>query len=81
MACFSSLSERLTTHYGVLFIGGASLAALWYTGGDVDMLVSMYSINVFVTFCLSMLGMLTFYIKHRKDHKTWHADAFVQGLG
>lgn len=78
---FSSLSERLTTHYGVMFIGSASMAALWYTEGKVDMLVTMYSINVFVTFCLSMLGMLTFYIKHRKNHPTWLADGGVQALG
>ena len=78
---FSSLSERLTTHYGVLFIGAASMAALWYTGGLVETLVTMYSINVFVTFCLSMLGMLTFYIKHRALSSTWKADAAIQALG
>jgi hypothetical protein len=38
-------------------MGGASLAALLYTGGDVRHIVVMYSINVFLTFSLSMLGM------------------------
>jgi amino acid transporter len=55
---FASLSERLTAHNGVLLMAGAALAALWYTHGDVHTLVFMYSINVFVTFTLSMFGML-----------------------
>jgi hypothetical protein len=54
---FGALSERLTTLNGILLMGGASLAALLYTGGDVRALVIMYSINVFLTFSLSMLGM------------------------
>jgi len=68
---FSSLSERLTTHYGVLLIGTAAVASLWYTGGKTDTLVTMYAINVFITFSLTELGMCKFYILHRKDHKEW----------
>lgn len=68
---FSSLSERLTTHYGVLLIGAAAIASLWYTGGKTDTLVTMYSINVFITFSLTELGMCKFYITHRKEHKEW----------
>jgi hypothetical protein len=55
---FSALSERLTTQNGVLLMGIAALAALLYTGGDVRKLVVLYSINVFMTFCLSLFGML-----------------------
>lgn len=55
---FSALSERLTTQNGILLMGIASLAALYGTGGDVRTLVVMYSINVFLTFTLSMMGML-----------------------
>ena len=55
---FAALSDRLTTQNGVLLMGGAAMLALLYTGGDVPDLVVMYSINVFVTFSLSMLAML-----------------------
>lgn len=55
---FSALSERLTTHNGILMMGLAAMAALLYTGGDVRQLVVLYSINVFITFCLSTFGML-----------------------
>ena len=54
----SSLSERLTLRHGVLLMGVAALATLWYTGGDIGLLVIMYSINVFITFSLTQLGMV-----------------------
>jgi amino acid transporter len=63
---FSSLSDRLTSHYGVLMVGAAAIASLLYTRGSVDMLVTMYAINVFVTFSLSQLGMTRFSWVRRK---------------
>ena len=57
---FSSLSDRLTSHYGVLMVGAAAIASLLYTRGSVDVLVTMYAINVFITFSLSQLGMTRF---------------------
>lgn len=59
---FAALSERLTTQNGILLMGAASLAALVYTHGDVAHLVVMYSINVFLTFSLSMFGMLRHWV-------------------
>jgi amino acid transporter len=58
---FSQLSSRLTMQNGVLLMGGASLLVLYYTRGDITALVTMYSINVFVTFSLSQLGMLRYW--------------------
>jgi hypothetical protein len=55
---FGSLSSRLTSGHGILVIGLASLAALIYARGNVSTLVIMYAINVFLTFSLSMAGML-----------------------
>jgi amino acid transporter len=55
---FAALSERLTTQNGIFMMGTASLAALVYTKADVRALVVLYSINVFLTFSLSMFGML-----------------------
>ncbi len=63
---FAALSERLTTQNGILLMGLASLAALLYTKGDVGHLVVMYSINVFVTFSLSMFAMLRLW-RARRD--------------
>ena len=63
---FAALSDRLTTHNGIVLMGAASLAALLYTGGDVGKLVVMYSINVFLTFSLSLFGMARKTIAERK---------------
>jgi amino acid transporter len=60
---FAAFSDRLTTQNGILLMGVAALGALFYTRGSVDEIVVMYSINVFLTFSLSMIAML----KH-----SWH---------
>jgi amino acid transporter len=63
---FSQLSSRLTISDGVLLMGGAAIATLVYTRGNLVALVTMYSINVFVTFSLSQLGMLRYWLRHRR---------------
>lgn len=63
---FSQLSSRLTISDGVLLMGGAAIATLVYTRGNLVALVTMYSINVFVTFSLSQLGMLRYWVGHRR---------------
>jgi len=68
--------------YGVLLIGGASLLALVYTGGNVTHLVVLYSINVFLTFSLSELAMCRFWVRERKKHPDWrkHISVHLTGL-
>ena len=84
---FAALSDRLTGHYGVLLMGGAAMAALFYTGGNVHTLVVMYSINVFVTFSLSQAGMAKLTWDRRTDdgrfgrHFALHVTALVVCLG
>jgi amino acid transporter len=63
---FAQLSSRLTISGGVLLMGVAAVATLLYTRGNLVALVTMYSINVFVTFSLSQLGMLRHWIRHRR---------------
>lgn len=63
---FSQLSERLTVQHGVLLMGGAALATLFYARGDITALVTMYSINVFVTFSLSQLAMLRYWTQRER---------------
>src|SRR6185295_17976308 len=77
---FSSLSERLTMHYGILLIGASSLSTLLFTHGDTGRLVTMYSINVFVTFSLSNLGMCRFWVKERATRTDWVPKFLVHGL-
>ena len=55
---FASLSDRLVTHNGILLMGGCALVTVLLTRGDVGFLVVLYSINVFITFGLSQLGIV-----------------------
>ena len=64
---FAQLSSRLTISNGVLLMGGAAIATLVYTRGNLTALVTMYSINVFVTFSLSQLGMVRMWLRERGE--------------
>ncbi|HEY2839865.1 MAG TPA: APC family permease, partial [Pirellulales bacterium] len=68
---FANLSERLATHNGIILMGAAALAALLFTQGSVPMLLIMYSINVFLTFTLSMIGMCMHWWVRRSRHPLW----------
>jgi amino acid transporter len=79
---FAQLSDRLTMQNGVFLMGFTSLVALAYTRGDVTRLVTMYSINVFVTFSLTEMSMCRFWFRERKKHLDWkkHISVHVTGL-
>jgi amino acid transporter len=68
---FAAFSDRLTTQNGIVLMGLAGLAALLYTKGSVDEIVVMYSINVFLTFSLSMLAMLRHTWQTRMQQRFW----------
>jgi hypothetical protein len=76
---FAALSERLTTQNGIVLMGGAALAALLYTRGDVGHLIVMYSINVFLTFSLSMFAMVRFWARHRHQRPEWRGRLVLFG--
>jgi amino acid transporter len=78
---FAALSERLSMQNGVLLMGVASLAILLYTRGSITMLVIMYSINVFMTFSLSLLGMIKYMIDHRQRQTRWLQHTVIFGIG
>jgi amino acid transporter len=79
---FASLSSRLTMQNGVLLMGGSAIALLIYSRGRISTLVVMYSINVFLTFSLSELGMSRFFIKNRRKEPHWkkHLPVHLTGL-
>ncbi|MCU1347613.1 MAG: amino acid transporter, partial [Acidobacteria bacterium] len=76
---FAALSEQLSMQNGVLLMGIAALAMLFYTRGNIHILVVMYSINVFLTFTLSQLGMWRFWWP-RKGEKKRAYHIFTHGL-
>src|SRR5438445_1283281 len=78
---FSLLSDRLVTRDGIWFMGLTSMSFLLYSRGEVNLLVVMYSINVFVTFTLSQLGMCKHWWDARKTQSEWLRKLSVNGVG
>lgn len=64
---FRHLSSRLVTQNGVIVFGIAALLILWLSEGRVSWLVILYSMNVFLTFSLSILGLCVYWITHRRQ--------------
>jgi amino acid transporter len=65
------LSTRLVTQNGILLMGLTSLGILIVTGGRVALLVVLYSINVFLTFSMSLLGLCIYWWQHRGQDGRW----------
>ncbi len=78
---FYQLSDRLVTKNGILIMGSAALAVLLYTAGEVRLLVVLYSINVFLTFSLSQLGMCVHWWRDRATEPLWLRRFAVNGVG
>ena len=78
---FATLSDRLVTQNGILLMGLAAFLVVWLSGGSVRFLVVLYSINVFITFSLSQLGMVRHWWITEKgvDHRL--KKLFINGLG
>jgi len=68
---FTNLSDRLVIKDGILVVALAALGILYYTGGSVRILVVMYSINVFLTFSLSLYGVSRHLWRERKAEPAW----------
>lgn len=60
---FANLSNRLVTQNGILLMGVAAIGTLLVTDGKVSMLVVLYSINVFITFTLCLLGLCIYWTR------------------
>jgi amino acid transporter len=78
---FATLSDRLVTQNGVLLMGISALIIVVSTSAAVSVMVVLYSINVFITFSLSQLGMVRHWWLQRAKEPRWKTKIFVNGLG
>jgi amino acid transporter len=78
---FASLSDRLVTQNGILLMGGMAFVLMLLTKGDIGFLVVLYSINVFITFSLSQIGMVKHWWQFRKKEKKWINKIIITGIG
>jgi len=77
---FGMLSSRLVTQNGLIFFGLAALVILLATDGQVDFLVVLYSMNVFLTFSMSLWGLTLYWWRHREKEKRWYIQIFFSIL-
>jgi amino acid transporter len=77
---FRELSNRLVTQNGILMCGIAAGLILIWADGKVSILVVLYSINVFLTFSMSLLGLSKYWIQNR-DKKKWYLKLIITTIG
>jgi amino acid transporter len=75
------LSERLVIQNGVIAMGVAAGLVLAYTLGQIKVLVVMYSINVFLTFTLSQLGLVRHWWQVRAEGGHWRRRMIIASTG
>lgn len=78
---FASLSDRLVTMNGVLLMGFSAILLMALSHGSVQLLVVLYSINVFITFSISQLGMVRHWWIERGKLEHWRKKMTVNGIG
>ena len=78
---FSLLSERFVIKNGIMLMGVASLVLMILSRGSVRFLVVLYSINVFITFFLSQLGMVRHWWNERKTVGGWIRKLLINATG
>jgi hypothetical protein len=78
---FRQLSSRLVTQNGIIVMGVSALLILIWSKGEVSLLVVLYSINVFLTFSLSLLGLSKHWWSERHSVPTWKRKLALSLLG
>ena len=78
---FALLSERFVVKNGIFLMGIASLIIVILSKGSVKFMVILYSINVFITFLLSQLGMVRHWWRVRNNEKKWAGKIIINGIG
>jgi len=68
---FGQLSSRLVTKHGIVLMGITAMGILMWSHGNVDLLAVLYSINVFLTFTMSLLGLCIYWWRHRTENSHW----------
>lgn len=75
----SSLGDKLVFHNGIIILGVLSSLLIVMKGGNVDRLIPLYALGVFLAFTLSQTGMVIHWYRVRGDR--WRLRACINGVG
>jgi amino acid transporter len=78
---FANLSDRLVNQDGIVFMAVSAAVVIFLTRARVEVMVIIYSINVFITFTLSQLGMCRHWLEVRQRGERWLRPFIVNGAG
>ncbi|MCX4753380.1 APC family permease [Kitasatospora purpeofusca] len=76
---FALRADRQVHRHGVLFLAAVSAVLLVASGGDVNSLVPLFAIGVFVGFTICQVGMVRHWVLEKPAH--WQAKAALNGFG
>ncbi len=78
---YASLSDRLVNMNGVMMMGISAIVLMILSKGSVSFLIVLYSINVFITFSISQLGMVRHWWIQRLKLDQWRGKLTINGIG
>jgi len=78
---YASLSDRLVTMNGVFIMGISAIVLMAISRGSVAFMIVLYSINVFITFSISQLGMVRHWWMERVKLSHWRRKLAINGIG
>lgn len=78
---FNNLSNRLVKQNGIVFFGIGALIILLITHGHVGALVVLYSVNVFLTFAITLFGLCKYWLTTGRQAKNWKRRFALSLLG
>jgi hypothetical protein len=76
---FTRRGDRLAFSNGILILAVLSAVLLIAFSADTHALIPLYAVGVFVSFTLSQLGMVRYWIRHRRPWWPWRAT--LNGIG
>jgi amino acid transporter len=71
--------HRLVFSNGILALAGTAALLVAATGAEVNKLIPLYAIGVFVGFTLSQAGMTKHHVRHREQG--WRVSLLLNGIG
>lgn len=71
--------ERLSYSNGIIMLTLAAGALIWIFAGNVEHLISLYAIGVFLSFTIAQTGLVVYWRKKRDSG--WKTRAVINGLG
>lgn len=71
--------DRLAFSIGIIALGSIAALLVILFAGEVDSLIHLYAVGVFLAFTLSNSGMVMRWRKLRTPH--WHTSAIINGIG